>query len=120
MTAYDMAKVKGGVWHDIRGGMFKIAYLSDSAAERIEKIERDGKARGEAQTDIVWKQCDVLANEVMKDWQQVDGKDQHGNTVAIPFSKEAARQLLKTDMDLSADILRRSRLSYHFRKTGGK
>lgn len=120
MTAYDLDKARDGVWHDIRGGKFKIAYLSDSAAERIEKIERDGKHRGESQIDITWKQCDALAEEVMRDWQEVDGKDQHGNTVDIPFSVEAAKQLLKMELELSADVLRRSRLSHHFRKEGGK
>ena len=118
MTAYDLDKCRDGVWHDIRGGKFKIAYLYN--VKRIDEIERIGKEKGESQIDITWKQCDALAEEVMRDWQEVDGKDQHGNKVLIPFSIEAAKQLLKMELELSADILRRSRLTHHFRKEGGK
>ncbi|UQI42764.1 hypothetical protein [Vreelandella venusta] len=114
MTAYDMEKVRGGVWHEIHGGQFKIAYLHNK--DRILEFEKNEGGKYGTPEDAQLKQCLALAEEVLRDWREIMITDSLGKRVEAPFSITMAADLLNEHREIIEEVVTQSLLPSNFMK----
>lgn len=109
---YDTDAFEEGVWEEFNGGHFKIAYI-DNLVYR--EAQRQGKKRLslEFSSEDLARQdrqaAEAMAKGLLKDWSEVEGKDQHGNTVSVEYSVQNATETLLADPELVAFVLKKAR-----------
>lgn len=108
---YDTAKFEEGEWDEFEGGRFKVARLGNpvyrDAMRRLEKEyrKRHGDELTAEQQDRM--HAEGLAEGVLRDWGDIEGLED-GKVVSVPYSIDAAADLLIRDPKLLHWVTRKA------------
>ncbi|WP_129141535.1 hypothetical protein [Modicisalibacter coralii] len=102
---YDTEKFIDGDWVEIDGGQFKIAKFGNPAhLEASERIEKEMRRRYNGKDIPTAVKLENVAREyaegLLRDWRDMEGQDEDGNPVQVPYSIENATELLLNDEPL--------------------
>lgn len=96
---FDNQKAAGGTWCNIMGGQFLIARAGNE--NYMEAQERNGKRKATTVAERQHALYRSIAEGILLDWKEVE--DAKGN--AIPYSVDAAVEVLSDNPDLVNQIM---------------
>lgn len=110
--SFDARQLEDGEWCEFRGGRFKIASIGNPRFRDAERRLRKEYRRKHGE-DLTARQEDEIiahafAEGVLRDWAEITGKDENGNRVPVPYSAEAAADLLMRDPRLASFVGRKA------------
>lgn len=105
-SGIDIDKTTDGVWQEIQtipGCTMKIAqmpnkkydnYLDRTLRKKYRKQIQRGTLDDKIRDSYV---CIGMSKHIIKDWKNMPGKNEDGESCSVPFSEEAALQLLQDE-----------------------